>query len=191
MSPIELGQAAEYLRNKWRSYLRYDIHNGASDRNYFSLNRARQLERARFRQADAVAKAADDLLHSLRTATRSLDQIAEVVFSRVNDVCYLIGRTVIILCLLHRVFAEWAAIVDEDGRVPAFWPHDFCRVFTTDAILNGMPPHIAQLILGHDAINTTMGYKKPRELHQAGEKPQVARSARCVAGLSGVYIKAI
>jgi integrase len=144
MSPIELGQAAEYLRNKWRSYLRYDIHNGASDRNYFSLNRARQLERARFRQADAVAKAADDLLHSLRTATRSLDQIAEVVFPRVNDVCYLIGRTVIILCLLHRVFAEWAA-------------HDFCRIFTTDAILNGMPPHIAQILLGHADINTTMG----------------------------------
>jgi hypothetical protein len=31
--------------------------------------------------------------------------------------------------------------------------------FTTDAILNGMPPHIAQLILGHEDINTTMGYK--------------------------------
>ena len=33
------------------------------------------------------------------------------------------------------------------------------RLFTTDAILNGMPPHIAQLILGHEDINTTMGYK--------------------------------
>lgn len=31
------------------------------------------------------------------------------------------------------------------------------RIFTTDAILNGMPPHIAQLILGHHDINTTMG----------------------------------
>ena len=31
--------------------------------------------------------------------------------------------------------------------------------FTTEAILNGMPPHIAQLILGHKDINTTMGYK--------------------------------
>ncbi|OEV07729.1 integrase, partial [Streptomyces nanshensis] len=26
-------------------------------------------------------------------------------------------------------------------------------------IMNGMPPHIAQLILGHKDINTTMGYK--------------------------------
>ena len=25
--------------------------------------------------------------------------------------------------------------------------------------MNGMPPHIAQLILGHRDINTTMGYK--------------------------------
>jgi hypothetical protein len=27
------------------------------------------------------------------------------------------------------------------------------------SFLNGMPPHIAQLILGHQDINTTMGYK--------------------------------
>ena len=40
-----------------------------------------------------------------------------------------------------------------------FAPHDFRRVFATEAILNGMPPHIAQLILGHHDINTTMGYK--------------------------------
>jgi hypothetical protein len=29
----------------------------------------------------------------------------------------------------------------------------------TDAIMHGMPPHIAQLIAGHRDINTTMGYK--------------------------------
>jgi hypothetical protein len=29
----------------------------------------------------------------------------------------------------------------------------------TDAILHGMPPHIAQLVAGHKDINTTMGYK--------------------------------
>jgi hypothetical protein len=38
-------------------------------------------------------------------------------------------------------------------------PHDFRRLFTTEAIMNGMPPHIAQLLLGHKDINTTMGYK--------------------------------
>ena len=84
-----------------------------------------------------------------------------------------------------------AGITGTGGKPLIFKPHDFRRIFTTDAILNGMPPHIAQLILGHQDINTTMGYKKPRELHQAGEKPQVTRSARCLAGLSGVYVKAI
>ena len=29
----------------------------------------------------------------------------------------------------------------------------------TDAIMNGMPPHIGQLLVGHQDINTTMGYK--------------------------------
>ena len=33
------------------------------------------------------------------------------------------------------------------------------RLFITDAILHGMPPHIAQLVAGHRDINTTMGYK--------------------------------
>ncbi len=52
-----------------------------------------------------------------------------------------------------------SGITGTDGKPMDFRPHDFRRVFTTDAILNGMPPHIAQLILGHDDINTTMGYK--------------------------------
>ena len=38
-------------------------------------------------------------------------------------------------------------------------PHDFRRIFITDAVMNGMPPHIAQLVAGHADINTTMGYK--------------------------------
>ena len=60
--------------------------------------------------------------------------------------------------LLTRALAA-SGITGTDGKPLTFWPHDFRRVFTTDAILNGMPPHIAQLILGHDDINTTMGYK--------------------------------
>jgi integrase len=52
--------------------------------------------------------------------------------------------------------------------------HDFRRIFVTDAIMHGLPPHIAALVVGHRDVNTTMGYKNPRELHQAGEKLQVA-----------------
>jgi hypothetical protein len=46
-----------------------------------------------------------------------------------------------------------------DGQPLRFLPHDFRRIFITDAVLNGMPPHIAQLVVGHRDINTTMGYK--------------------------------
>jgi len=38
-------------------------------------------------------------------------------------------------------------------------PHDFRRILITDAIMHGMPPHIAQLVAGHRDINVTMGYK--------------------------------
>ena len=60
--------------------------------------------------------------------------------------------------LIHGALAA-AGITGTDGKPLDFQPHDFRRVFTTDAVLNGMPPHIAQLILGHKDINTTMGYK--------------------------------
>lgn len=50
-------------------------------------------------------------------------------------------------------------LLDADGKALHFVPHDFRRLFITDAILNGMPPHIAQLVCGHKDINTTMGYK--------------------------------
>ncbi|MEV0899081.1 site-specific integrase [Actinoplanes sp. NPDC049802] len=52
-----------------------------------------------------------------------------------------------------------ARLTDATGKPLDFAPHDFRRIFTTDAIMNGMPPHIAQLLLGHKDINTTMGYK--------------------------------
>jgi hypothetical protein len=47
---------------------------------------------------------------------------------------------------------------DASGKPLQYQPHDFRRIFTTDAILNGMPPHIVQLILGHKNLDTTMGY---------------------------------
>jgi hypothetical protein len=48
---------------------------------------------------------------------------------------------------------------DAAGRPMRYTFHDFRRLFITDAILHGMPPHIAQLVAGHANINTTMGYK--------------------------------
>lgn len=52
-----------------------------------------------------------------------------------------------------------AGLTDTTGKPLTFVPHDFRRIFVTDAVLNGMPPHIAQLICGHHDINTTLGYK--------------------------------
>jgi len=52
-----------------------------------------------------------------------------------------------------------SGLTDQSGRSLHFTPHDFRRIFVTDAILHGMPPHIAQLVVGHRDINTTLGYK--------------------------------
>jgi integrase len=54
---------------------------------------------------------------------------------------------------------EGAGVMDSSGRPLRFTPHDFRRMFITDAVMHGMPPHIAQLVAGHRDINTTMGYK--------------------------------
>ena len=48
---------------------------------------------------------------------------------------------------------------DRSGQPLHYTPHDFRRMFITDAILNGLPPHIAQVVAGHRDINVTMGYK--------------------------------
>jgi Phage integrase family len=50
-------------------------------------------------------------------------------------------------------------LTDASGLPLRFAPHDFRRLLITDAIMHGMPPHIAQLVAGHRDINTTMGYK--------------------------------
>ncbi len=50
-------------------------------------------------------------------------------------------------------------LTDTNGEPLIFSPHDFRRMFVTDAIMSGLPPHIAQVICGHKSIDTTMGYK--------------------------------
>ncbi len=54
---------------------------------------------------------------------------------------------------------DGTGVTDAGGRPLRFTPHDFRRMFITDAVLHGMPPHIAQLVAGHRDLNTTMGYK--------------------------------
>jgi hypothetical protein len=61
--------------------------------------------------------------------------------------------------LLGTVLAGTGRVGVVDNEPLRFTPHDFRRMFITDAVLNGLPPHIAQVIVGHRDINVTMGYK--------------------------------
>ncbi len=73
-------------------------------------------------------------------------------------------RTFLTEALTHTGLVDGA-----DGEPLRYTPHDFRRMFITDAILNGLPPHIAQIIAGHHDINVTMGYKAvyPQEAIEA------------------------
>jgi len=54
--------------------------------------------------------------------------------------------------------AAAAGLISASGGPLTFTPHDMRRLFTTEALQNGLPPHICQLVLGHRNLNTTMGY---------------------------------
>ena len=61
--------------------------------------------------------------------------------------------------LLDEALAH-TGLIDPATNAPLHYtPHDFRRIFLTDAIMNGLPPHIAQIIAGHKDISVTMGYK--------------------------------
>ncbi|MDX3249208.1 site-specific integrase [Streptomyces sp. ME18-1-4] len=51
----------------------------------------------------------------------------------------------------------------------------------------GVQVHVLRRIAGHGSLTTTQRYLNPRELHQTGEKVQVARSCRGLEGLQGCY----
>jgi integrase len=61
--------------------------------------------------------------------------------------------------LLDAALARTGLTDPATGGPLRFTPHDFRRLFITDAILHGLPPHIAQVIAGHQDISVTMGYK--------------------------------
>ena len=74
-----------------------------------------------------------------------------------------------LLLILTAAVADTGLVDAAEGRPLHYTPHDFRRMFITDAILNGLPPHIAQIIAGHQDINVTLGYKAvyPQEAIQA------------------------
>ncbi len=77
--------------------------------------------------------------------------------------------TGVVASLLDEALAHTGLTDSTTGETLHYTPHDFRRMFITDAVLNGLPPHIAQVIAGHRNINITMGYKAvyPDEAIQA------------------------
>ena len=71
--------------------------------------------------------------------------------------------------MLNAALASTGLTDHTDGSPLHYSPHDFRRIFITDAIMSGLPPHIAQIIAGHQDLNVTMGYKAvyPDEAIQA------------------------
>jgi hypothetical protein len=59
--------------------------------------------------------------------------------------------------VLARVCAD-AGLTSVDGNTIAYTAHDFRRVFATDALAAGLPPHIIQKLMGHASITTTQDY---------------------------------
>ncbi|WP_245717358.1 tyrosine-type recombinase/integrase [Nocardia jejuensis] len=51
-----------------------------------------------------------------------------------------------------------AGLTDAAGQPLRYTPHDFRRLWATDAVSNGLPIHIAAKLLGHRNINTTQTY---------------------------------
>jgi integrase len=56
------------------------------------------------------------------------------------------------------VATSQAAKITIAGQPLEWRPHDFRRIFVTDAIRSGLPPHIAAKLCGHAVLDTTMGY---------------------------------
>ncbi|MEU9211308.1 tyrosine-type recombinase/integrase [Streptomyces sp. NPDC048415] len=61
--------------------------------------------------------------------------------------------------LLDNALSRTGLVAQADGTPLHYTPHDFRRIFITDAILNGLPRHIAQVIAGHQVISVTIEYK--------------------------------
>jgi len=59
--------------------------------------------------------------------------------------------------LLDRVVTI-SPILAADGTALRFTPHDFRRIFATDAAAGGLPVHILAKILGHETVATTQIY---------------------------------
>jgi integrase len=97
--------------------------------------------------------------------------------------------------LLIKARVRCDEIVGADGSVrvePRVRLHDLRHTAATLLLAQGVPARVVMEMLGHSQIGVTVNiYSKARELHQAGEKPQVARSWRCWNSASSLPMTAV
>ncbi|GAA3352901.1 hypothetical protein GCM10017744_003860 [Streptomyces antimycoticus] len=67
-----------------------------------------------------------------------------------------IPRNYIYICLNDALAAS--GLTGPGDEQLRYTPHDFRRIFVTDALRSGLPPHIAARICGHRMVDTTLGY---------------------------------
>lgn len=70
-------------------------------------------------------------------------------------------REVISPRLVQKIIADvlaLAGITDAANKPLRFTPHDFRRIFATEAVAGGLPVHIAARLLGHESLATTQAY---------------------------------
>ncbi|HXL19359.1 MAG TPA: tyrosine-type recombinase/integrase [Streptosporangiaceae bacterium] len=81
---------------------------------------------------------------------------------------------------------------DFGDAVPVIRLHDLRHTHATILLRDRENVKVVSERLGHTSVTTTLRiYTNPRELHQAGEKPQVSRSRRCRNSVSCLRTAAV
>ncbi|WP_318219183.1 tyrosine-type recombinase/integrase [Streptomyces sp. SCL15-6] len=93
-----------------------------------------------------------------------------------------IPRNYIYTCLNDAIAAS--GLTGPGDEQLRYTPHDFRRIFVTDALRSGLPPHIAARICGHRTVDTTLGYAAiyPEDVINTG--PSSPAAGRCDPGRS-------
>ena len=82
--------------------------------------------------------------------------------------------------------ARFEAYRDALGLPAALVVHSLRHSYVTHLTEDGVDRRFIQVQVGHECDSSTAIYTNSRELHQTGEKPQVAMSERYSCGLSGL-----
>ncbi|MEU9891073.1 site-specific integrase [Sphaerisporangium sp. NPDC051011] len=79
------------------------------------------------------------------------------LFQRWQGIEHRVMSPAVVKRLLGRAL-ERLALRGPDGKLLHYTPHDFRRIFATEAVAGGLPIHIAAKLLGHQDLNTTQTY---------------------------------